>query len=25
VNFPADPKVHGNWEWAGIYFGEKMQ
>ena len=25
VNFPADPNVHGNWEWAGIYFGEKMQ
>ncbi len=25
VNFPADPKVHGNWEWAGIYFGEKLQ
>ncbi len=25
VNFPADPSVHGNWEWAGIYFGEKMQ
>jgi tetratricopeptide (TPR) repeat protein len=25
VNFPADPEVHGRWEWAGIYFGEKMQ
>ena len=25
VDFPADPKVHGNWEWAGIYFGEKLQ
>lgn len=25
VDFPADPSVHGNWEWAGIYFGEKMQ
>lgn len=25
VNFPADPTVHGNWEWAGIYFGEKIQ
>lgn len=22
VDFPADPAVHGNWEWAGIYFGE---
>ena len=25
INFPADPNVHGRWEWAGIYFGEKMQ
>jgi len=25
VNFPADPEVHGRWEWAGIYFGDKMQ
>ncbi|MCE5255538.1 MAG: tetratricopeptide repeat protein [Spirochaetaceae bacterium] len=25
INFPADPSVHGRWEWAGIYFGEKMQ
>jgi len=24
VNFPADPEIHGNWEWAGIYFGESM-
>lgn len=24
VNFPADPKIHGRWEWAGIYFGEKL-
>jgi tetratricopeptide (TPR) repeat protein len=23
VYFPADPERHGNWEWAGIYFGEK--
>lgn len=23
VNFPADPEIHGNWEWAGIYYGEK--
>jgi tetratricopeptide (TPR) repeat protein len=25
IDFPADPAVHGQWEWAGIYFGEKMQ
>ena len=24
VNFPADPDIHGNWEWAGIYIGEMM-
>lgn len=23
INFPADPEIHGEWEWAGIYFGEK--
>lgn len=23
VNFPADPDIHGHWEWAGIYLGEK--
>ena len=23
VHFPADPEIHGQWEWAGIYFGEK--
>lgn len=23
VDFPADPEVHGRWEWAGIYFGDK--
>lgn len=23
INFPADSSIHGNWEWAGIYFGEK--
>jgi len=23
INFPADPSIHGKWEWAGIYFGEK--
>lgn len=22
IDFPADPEVHGNWEWAGILFGE---
>ncbi len=25
VNFPADPEIHGKWEWAGIYYGEKLQ
>ncbi|MGA2763251.1 MAG: tetratricopeptide repeat protein [Spirochaetia bacterium] len=24
VDFPADPDVNGQWEWAGIYFGEKI-
>jgi tetratricopeptide (TPR) repeat protein len=24
INFPADPEVHGNWEWAGIYYGDKF-
>ncbi|MBR0032021.1 MAG: tetratricopeptide repeat protein [Treponema sp.] len=24
INFPSDPEIHGRWEWAGIYFGEKM-
>lgn len=23
INFPADPEIHGHWEWAGIYFGNK--
>ncbi|MBP7096718.1 MAG: tetratricopeptide repeat protein [Spirochaetia bacterium] len=23
IDFPADPDVHGQWEWAGIYFGER--
>lgn len=22
VDFPADPEIHGTWEWAGIFFGE---
>jgi tetratricopeptide (TPR) repeat protein len=25
VYFPADPEIHGSWEWAGIYYGEKMR
>jgi hypothetical protein len=25
VYFPADPEIHGSWEWAGIYFGEKTR
>ncbi len=24
VNFPLDPDLNGNWEWAGIYMGEKL-
>lgn len=24
VNFPVDPEIHGRWEWAGIYYGEKL-
>ena len=24
VNFPVEPDIHGHWEWAGIYFGEKL-
>jgi tetratricopeptide (TPR) repeat protein len=24
VNFPADPEIHGRWEWAGVYYGEKF-
>ena len=24
VNFPLDPDINGNWEWAGIYMGEKL-
>jgi hypothetical protein len=23
VDFPADPEINGQWEWAGVYFGEK--
>jgi hypothetical protein len=24
IYFPADPDIHGRWEWAGIYYGEKL-
>jgi hypothetical protein len=24
IDFPADPDIHGRWEWAGIYYGEKL-
>ena len=24
VDFPSDPEIHGNWEWAGIFFGERL-
>jgi tetratricopeptide (TPR) repeat protein len=24
VDFPADPDIHGRWEWAGIYYGDKV-
>ena len=24
IYFPLDPEIHGRWEWAGIYFGEKF-
>ncbi|WP_022931160.1 tetratricopeptide repeat protein [Treponema bryantii] len=24
VDFPLDPDIHGNWEWAGIYLGNKL-
>jgi tetratricopeptide (TPR) repeat protein len=24
INFPLDPEIHGRWEWAGIYYGEKF-
>ncbi len=25
INFPADPEIHGRWEWAGIYYGERIE
>jgi len=24
VDYPADPDINGAWEWAGLYFGEKL-
>lgn len=24
INFPSDPEIHGRWEWAGIYYGDKF-
>jgi tetratricopeptide (TPR) repeat protein len=24
IYFPVDPDVHGRWEWAGVYYGEKF-
>ncbi|MFW6312412.1 MAG: hypothetical protein ACOC2N_00825, partial [Spirochaetota bacterium] len=24
VHFPPDPEIHGTWEWAGIYLGERL-
>jgi len=24
INFPEDPEIHGRWEWAGVYYGEKF-
>ena len=24
IYFPLDPEMHGRWEWAGIYYGEKF-
>lgn len=24
VDFPVDPDIHGTWEWAGIYLGNKL-
>jgi tetratricopeptide (TPR) repeat protein len=23
INFPPTPEIHGRWEWAGVYYGEK--
>lgn len=24
IDYPLDPDINGNWEWAGIYFGNKL-
>lgn len=24
VHFPPDPDIHGRWEWAGVYYGERF-
>ena len=24
VDYPVDPEINGGWEWAGIYFGERL-
>lgn len=24
INYPLDPDINGNWEWAGIYIGNKL-
>jgi tetratricopeptide (TPR) repeat protein len=24
IYFPQEPEIHGHWEWAGIYYGEKF-
>lgn len=24
IHYPGDPEINGRWEWAGIYFGEKL-
>lgn len=24
INFPADPEIHGRWEWTGVYYGERF-
>ena len=24
IYFPSDPEIHGRWEWAGVYYGERL-
>jgi tetratricopeptide (TPR) repeat protein len=24
INYPIDPEINGRWEWAGIYFGDRL-